>query len=132
MLGTPGSRLLIVDDEHQITTALRDYFTVLGYVVDVAESEGAAHTLLDRLVYAAVITDLRLSEQRHDDGMDVIEHVRHRQPNAACVVMTSYGDAAYEIEARRLGADAFLQKPTPLHLLAEQLAEILKDRYQNS
>lgn len=124
--------MLIVDDEHHITTALRDYFTVLGYLVDVAESEGAARSLLDRLDYAAVITDLRLSERRHDEGMDIVEHARRRQPKAACIILTSYDDAGNENEARRIGADAFLQKPTPLHLLAERLAGILKDRYQNS
>jgi DNA-binding response OmpR family regulator len=132
MPGLPGSRMLIVDDEHHITAALRDYFTVLGYLVDVAESEGAARSLLDRLDYAAVITDLRLSERRHSEGMDIVEHARRSQPKAACIILTSYGDAASENEARRIGADAFLHKPTPLHLLAERLAEILKDRYQNS
>jgi DNA-binding response OmpR family regulator len=130
--GLPGSRMLIVDDEHHITTALRDYFTVLGYLVDVAESGVAARNLLDRLNYAAVITDLRLSERRHSEGMGIVEHARRMQPKAACIVLTSYGNAASESEARRIGADAFLQKPTPLHLLAERLVEILKDRYQNS
>jgi DNA-binding response OmpR family regulator len=40
-------------------------------------------------------------------------------------VLTAYGDTENEIEARRLGADDFLQKPAPLHVLAKRLAGIL-------
>jgi two-component system C4-dicarboxylate transport response regulator DctD len=117
--------MLIIDDEEHITAAVSDYFTISGYQVDCAQDESAARALLDRFDYAVVITDLRLSGCCHTEGMDIVGHVRNGQPGAACIVLTSYGDEANEVEARKRGADAFLQKPTPLHVLAEQVAQIL-------
>lgn len=128
LLRRPGCRLLIIDDEEPITGAVTDYFGILGYLVDSAQDEQAAHALVDRFDYAAVITDLRLSRGRRLEGLEIIEHARIRHPAAACIVLTAYGDAENEIEARKRGADALLQKPTPLHVLAERLAEILNRR----
>ncbi|MGH8131542.1 MAG: response regulator [Steroidobacteraceae bacterium] len=120
--------MLIIDDEEHITGAVTDYFRILGYLVDSAQDEQAAHALVDRFDYAAVITDLRLSRSRSLAGLNIVERVRTRHPDAACIVLTAYGDAENEIEARKRGADALLQKPTPLHLLAERLTEILNGR----
>ncbi len=128
MLLRPGRPILIIDDEEHVIAAITDYFTYLGYQVDCAGDETAAQGLLDRFAYAAVITDLRLSGRNRMEGMDIVERVRNLQPTAACIVLTSYGDAANEFEARKRGADALLQKPTPLRVLAERLAEILDHR----
>ena len=119
------SRLLIVDDEEHIISALRDYFTILGYVVDVADSQSAAHALLDRIGYAAVITDLRLSDGDCLGGLEVIRHARVRRPQGARIVLTAFGDTECRAEAERSGADAFLQKPSPLHELGKVLAGLL-------
>ncbi|MDP9198385.1 MAG: response regulator [Pseudomonadota bacterium] len=116
------SRLLIVDDEEHISSALRDYFTILGYVVDVADSKSAAHAMLDRIGYAAVITDLRLSDAGCMEGLEVIRHARVRRPQGARIVLTAFGDPDCRAEAERSGADAFLQKPSPLHELEKVLA----------
>ncbi len=124
-LRRPGCRLLIVDDEEHITAAISDYFTMLGYVVDRAPDEAAAHTMLETFNYAAVVTDLQLGCSCRIEGLDIIEHVRARHPQAACIVLTAYGDVQNESEALRRGADALLQKPAPLRLLAEWLARLL-------
>ena len=125
MLCSPGCRLLIIDDEEHITEAVNDYFTILGYLVDCAQDEKTAIDLLNLFEYAAVITDLRLSGCNRIEGLDLIERARAKHPLAACIVLTAYGDAENENEARRRGADLLLQKPAPLGVLAERLAEIL-------
>jgi DNA-binding NtrC family response regulator len=121
-------RLLVVDDEKPVTTALVDYFTTLGYVVDVAANEAEAIAMIDQSEYAGVVTDLRLSGARNLGGMDVIAHLRRRSSAAACLVLTAYGGADLEREARRQGADDFLQKPAALRVLAEHLARLLERR----
>lgn len=128
----PGCQLLLVDDEPQITRALHDYFTTLGYVVEIAHSEDEAHERLGDNGFAAVVSDLRLSGSSRLAGLDVIQDCRKRNPRAACIVLTAYGDPENESEAVRRGADVFLQKPAPLDLLAEQLARLLDRGNQNS
>jgi DNA-binding response OmpR family regulator len=119
------SRLLIVDDEEHIIAALRDYFTVLGYVVDVADNENVARALLDRIGYVAVITDLRLSGGTRMEGLEIIRHARVRCPQGARIVLTAFGGPESRALAERSGADAFLQKPAPLNELGKVLAGLL-------
>jgi DNA-binding response OmpR family regulator len=72
MLRRLGCRLLIIDDEEHITSALTDYFTILGYAVDFARDKNTARALLERFDYAGIITDLRLSGSGRIAGQDVI------------------------------------------------------------
>lgn len=122
------SRLLIVDDEEHIIAALSDYFTILGYVVDVADNERAARALLDKIDYVAVITDLRLSGGARMEGLEIIRHARVRRPQGARIVLTAFDDPESRAEAERSGADAFLQKPAPLNELGKVLAGLLNAR----
>ena len=125
-------RLLVVDDEEPITAAMGDYFASLGYVVDRAASEAEAISLIERRAYAAAVTDLRLSGSWRMDGLNVITHLRKRQPRAVCLVLTAHGDPALERSARTRGADDVLEKPTPLHLIADNLTQLLNARAAKS
>lgn len=118
--------MLVVDDEEDVTAAVGEFFATFGYVVDHAASVAEAVAMIDRYEYAAVVTDLRLSGSRRMEGMEVIAHLRRRRAAGACIVLTAYGDPELELEARRRGADAFLQKPTPLPELAVHLARLLE------
>jgi DNA-binding NtrC family response regulator len=114
-----GKRLLIVDDEQSILVGMRRYFRSLGYEVDCAVEREEAAALLNHVSYACVIADLCLTEGHGADGLDVVAHVQARCPDTPVVVLTAYGSAASELEARRLGAAAFLPKPQPMERLAE-------------
>src|SRR5688572_18669452 len=92
----PGPRLLVVDDEAGIVAALGDYFTGIGYTVDAVTEAGQAMDLLDRFEYAAIVTDLRLSAGNGDDGLGVLARARRKNPQAACIVLTAFGDADNE------------------------------------
>ena len=118
--------LLVVDDEVQVVAALHDYFTTIGYEVDCAASLDEARALLVQGRYDAVVTDLRLSAGPRLDGLEVIGCLRSRCRRAACIVLTAYGDETTRTEAWKRGADAYLQKPTPLATVAGLIAEVLE------
>jgi DNA-binding response OmpR family regulator len=118
--------LLIVDDEVQVVAALRDYFTTIGYEVDCAGSLCGARALLVQGRYDAVVTDLRLSAGPQLDGLEVIGCLRSKCRRAACIVLTAYGGAASQLDAYKRGADAYLQKPTPLATVAATIEEVLE------
>jgi two-component system response regulator PilR (NtrC family) len=117
--------LLIVDDEVQVVEALRDYFRTIGYEVDSAESLGEARAFLFQGRYDAVVTDLRLSAGSQLDGLEVIGCLRSKCRRTACIVLTAYGGAASQLDAYARGADAYLQKPTPLPAVAATIVEVL-------
>ncbi len=115
-------RLLIVDDEPPIRYALRDYFSAADYEVDCAGSYDEAVAALDARRYDGVIADLRLDEGDEARGLDVVRIARARNRTGTIVVLSAHGSAEMAAEARRRGADAFLDKPVPLPAIARLLA----------
>lgn len=123
---TPTARLLIVDDEESICFSMSEYFSLQGYKVDTASEIEEAEKLLDATNYKVVIQDLRLTMTNSQDGLEMIRLVRTYNPQARIVVLTAYGSAEIEDEARRCGADAFLRKPKPLSQVAQVVQGLIE------
>jgi DNA-binding response OmpR family regulator len=123
-------RILIIDDEEAILFALKDYFTISGYEVDCASNEARAEELLGtaHTCYSAVIADLRLTGTGGTEGLEIGGFVRQRCPSAALILFTAYRSQELEVEARRRGFDAILDKPRPLNEVAQVVSELLNGR----
>ena len=118
-LEEPLPRLLVVDDEEAICFSMSEYFSMHGYKVDTASELEEAEKLLEASDYKVVIQDLRLSLTSSSDGLEMIRSIREHNPQTRIIVLTAYGSAEVEDEARRCGADAFLRKPKPLSQVAQ-------------
>jgi DNA-binding NtrC family response regulator len=116
--------LLVVDDEDAIRFAMREYFTALGYRVACSRDVTEAKARLAGASYGIVIADLRLSSRRESEGLEIVSYVREHYPSTRIVLLTAYGSAEVEAEARKRGAHAFLQKPQPLPEVARILCEL--------
>ena len=114
-----SQKLLVVDDEESICFSMREYFSQHGFKVDTAREMEEAEGLIKETEYKVIIQDLRLGLERQPDGLEIIKLVHKRTPNTRIVVLTSYGSAEAEAEARLAGADAFLRKPKPLSQVAQ-------------
>lgn len=122
----PMPRLLVVDDEESICFSMSEYFSLQGYKVDTACELEEAEKLLGATSYKVVIQDLRLTMTNSHDGLDMIKLIREHNPQARIVVLTAYGSAEIEDEARRRGADAFLRKPKPLSQVAQVIQGLIE------
>ena len=110
---SPG-RILVVDDERSVTDALQLILTDLGHRVDPAKSVGEATALLDGSPYDLVFTDLRLPD---GSGIDLLTRVKRDTPDTQVIVMTAHGSIDITIEAIKLGAFYYIEKPfTPDHV----------------
>ena len=119
-------RLLVVDDEESICFSMSEYFSLQGYKVDTAREVEEAERLIESTDYKVVIQDLRLGATRNPDGLDIIRMIREQYPRTRIVVLTAYGSAEVEDEARRCGADAFLRKPKPLSQVAQVVQGLIE------
>ena len=123
---TPIPRLLIVDDEESICFSMSEYFSLQGFRVDTASEVEEAEKLLGATSYKVVIQDLRLTMTHNHDGLQIIRLIRAQNPQTRIVVLTAYGSAEIEDEARRCGADAFLRKPKPLSQVAQVVQGLIE------
>jgi DNA-binding NtrC family response regulator len=109
-------RLLIVEDKESLALMLRETVEREGFEADIAGSgTEAAKWLAKGQRYVAVVTDLRLPGA---DGISVLRQVKEIDAECPVIVMTAFGTIENAVEAMKLGAYDFVQKPVDLdHLL---------------
>ncbi|PYQ27402.1 MAG: transcriptional regulator [Acidobacteria bacterium] len=125
-------RLLIVEDKESLAQMLRESAEADGLEADVASTgTEAIRWLAEGRRYVAVLTDLRLPGA---DGIAVLRQSRENDPDCPVIVMTAFGTIENAVEAMKLGAYDFIQKPIDvdhLSLLLRRCREHRELRYEN-
>ncbi|MBM4037706.1 MAG: sigma-54-dependent Fis family transcriptional regulator [Planctomycetes bacterium] len=116
------ARVLIVDDEPIKRSILADELPAAGYTVETASNPLAAEPLLAKAAFDVVLTDLRMPGR---DGLSFLKELRERRPDQAVMVMTAYGTVETAVEAMKLGAFDYIQKPFSTEELLLKLDRIL-------
>jgi two-component system, NtrC family, nitrogen regulation response regulator NtrX len=100
--------VLVVDDESDIRSSLRMILEYEGYeLADASSGEEALHRVeTDRP--DAVILDIKMPRM---DGLEVLARLRQAEPGLPVVVISGHGTIATAVEATRLGAFDFMEKP---------------------
>ena len=118
-------KLLVVDDQRNMRTTLGMMLRGAGYEVEEAADgeqgceRGAAGA------YDLILTDLRMG---HTDGIDLLRAVKESQPMTEVIVMTAYGTIESAVEAMRLGAYDYIQKPFTEQELLVKISRALESR----
>ncbi|HVS32653.1 MAG TPA: sigma-54 dependent transcriptional regulator [Thermoanaerobaculia bacterium] len=108
-------RLLIVEDKESLALMLRETIEAEGLQAEVAANgSDAMRRLAEGRRYLAVLTDLRLPGA---DGIAVLRQARESDPDCPVIVMTAYGTIENAVEAMKLGAHDFIQKPIDVDYL---------------
>ena len=103
----PRKRILIVDDEQEITFVLRSGLTKHGYDVRVAGDGEAALDLFHAWTPDLVITDLAMPTMT---GLQLCQKLRESSP-VPIIILSVKGEEATKVEALDAGADDYLTKP---------------------
>jgi two-component system response regulator RegA len=104
----PQMRILIVDDDESFRLALRNAFLRRGYEVFLAGSPADAAQTLGQMVLDYAVVDLRMPG---GSGLDLVQALRALPHPPSVVVLTGYGTIGTAVEAVRLGAINYLNKP---------------------
>ena len=100
--------LLLVDDDKAFLTRLERAMEKRGFDVRIAESVAAGLGAVEIHAPAYAVVDLRLED---GNGLDVVEALHKKRPDARAVVLTGYGNIATAVTAVKLGAVDYLSKP---------------------
>ncbi len=101
-------RILLVDDEALIRKSLGQVLARRGYEVVVAASGEEARKLFGEGDFALALLDLRLPDA---SGIDLLKEFKAREPEMLVIMMTAYGSVETAVEAMRLGAYDYVNKP---------------------
>jgi two-component system response regulator AtoC len=118
------AKILVADDEQGLRAFVAEALEDDGHVVVQASDGAAAAQRLGRESFDLLITDLKMPRL---DGMALLRQVRAEQPELEVIVLTAFGTIDTAVEAMKLGAYDYLQKPIgspgELRLLARRALE---------
>lgn len=117
------AKILLVDDEPIKSSVLSDRLQAAGYAVSSATNPIEARPLLETKTFDVVITDLRMPGQ---DGLTFLRELKAARPDQQVMVMTAYGTVSTAVEAMKLGAIDYLQKPFAAEELMLKLQKVLQ------
>ncbi len=107
-------RILIVDDEKDITDFLAAFFRMKDYQPDVAHSGPEAIEKLKDFKPHIVLLDVRMPEM---DGIETLREIRKIDPDVGVIMVTAVQEISIGREALKLGAADFVTKPIDLEYL---------------
>jgi DNA-binding NtrC family response regulator len=102
------STILIVDDEKNVRSSLRNTFRLEGFQVETCERGTDALEAVESGGIDLVILDLQMPDL---NGMEVLREVRRRGHDLPVMILTAQGTIERAVEATRLGAFDFVEKP---------------------
>jgi len=124
-----AARVLVADDQPDVLEALRWLLTGEGYEPEFVSSTDAVLDRLRERPFDLLLMDLNYSRDTTSgrEGLELIPQVRAHDPTLPIVVMTGWGSVDTAVEAMRLGAKSFVQKPwedvTLLEILQREIDE---------
>src|SRR5262245_48309747 len=103
--------ILVIDDEKAQAEDIAESLERRGHTCTVATSGKAGAARLDEDSFDVVLTDLKMADL---GGLAIVEKCRKVQPDAEVYVITGHADVKTAVEAMKLGAAHYLQKPIDL------------------
>jgi sigma-B regulation protein RsbU (phosphoserine phosphatase) len=123
------ARVLVADDHPDILEALRWLLAGEGYDAQFVDSTAAVLDRLQNGSFDLLLMDLNYSRDTTSgrEGLALIPQVREQDPALPIVVMTGWGSVDTAVEAMRLGAKSFVQKPWDDNALREIVGREIDD-----
>jgi len=121
-------RILIVDDDKSICTALSLILEEEGYDVDTAETGSEAIEKTNSRVYNVVLLDFRLPDI---EGTRLLTRIKDTVPRMRKIMITGYPSMANAVDSVNFGADAFIVKPCEATELLRKIKEQLEKQRQD-
>lgn len=112
------AKVLLVDDEQDFLETLSSRLEMRGLKVSAVTSGEQAITEAKQQEYDAIVVDLSMPGI---DGLETLKRIKTDNPNAEIIMLTGHGSVASGVEAMKLGAGDFLQKPVELSELMARI-----------
>ena len=104
----PEPIIYVIDDDDAVRQSLEFLLKTAGMTVRGFEHAKAFLDILPRVEHGCVITDVRMPGM---SGIDLLRSLKDTNPELPVIVITGHGDISLAVEAMKIGAIDFLEKP---------------------
>jgi len=115
--------VLVVDDEKNIRLTFSETMTQMGFDTRTASNGEEALTKMKGAEFALVLLDLRMPGM---DGIEVLRRIREMYPKVRVIMITAHGTVESAVEAMKLGAVDFIQKPCTPDEIRELVGKVME------
>jgi two-component system OmpR family response regulator len=119
--------VLLVDDDPDIRSELREYLTANGFAISEAADRRAAIQQFSTNKFDLVVLDLWIGK---DNGFDFLREIRQTH-STPCIMVTAHGEATDKVVGLELGADDYVVKPVNLRELLARIRALLRRSGRN-
>ncbi len=113
-----SEKVLLVDDEKEFLEIMSDRMKARDMDVTTATSAQQALEIIEKEAFDAIILDFQMPGM---DGMDALKAIKAKKPEAQIILLTGYATVEKSVEAMKIGATDFVEKPADLEVLAEKI-----------
>jgi len=114
------AKVLLVDDEEEFCNTLSERLETRGMKVNTVLSGEDAVKRVEDQNFDAIILDLAMPGI---DGIETLRRIKEKRPDLEILMLTGHGTVKSGIEAMKLGAEDFLEKPVDMKVLMEKISE---------
>ena len=120
-------KILIVDDEKLLRDTLAEWFASTYDCLTAPDAEQAMKAIGENPDLALMISDVKMPPDGERSGVELLKKAKAANPGMACILLTAYGTVDLAVEAMKIGADDFFQKPvTDLAQFELRVAKAIK------
>lgn len=119
------AKVLLVDDEEEFLKTLTSRLELRGLKVTGATRGAEAVQLADKQNFDAIVIDLAMPGM---DGLETLKRIKKSHPDAEIIMLSGQGTVKTSIEAMKLGAEDFLEKPVDIQELLTKIDEMKSKR----
>jgi len=113
-----AEKVLLIDDEVEFLGTLSERMEIRGMNVNTADNAESAVTALDQSDYDAIVLDLQMPDM---NGIDMLKVIKKSRPDAQVILLTGHATLDAGIQAMKLGAMDFMEKPADIDSLTEKI-----------
>jgi DNA-binding NtrC family response regulator len=111
-------KVLLIDDEVDFLENLSERMRVRGMDVSTAQTTDNAIDAVESAEYDAIVLDLQMPGM---NGIDMLKVIKERHPEMQVILLTGQATLEAGIEAMKLGAMDFMEKPADINSLTEKI-----------
>ena len=125
----PKSNVYVIDDDPAMRDSLEFLLSSAGFNVTLFDSALKFFENMPNLAFGCVVSDVRMPDM---DGIDLLRQLKKEPKRLPIVIMTGHGDIPLAVEAMKLGAIDFLEKPFEDERLITMISSALTQEADNS
>jgi DNA-binding response OmpR family regulator len=115
--------ILIVDDDVNLCTVLKEELLEIGYATEFVNDGDAAFKYLSGNKVDLLLLDLKMPKK---NGFEVLKELHRRKIPSKIIVLTAYADVKSAIDSAKMGANDFISKPYDLDELLITIRKVLQ------